>query len=138
MAANTTTKLFAHAKPHHLDKKTFGFHAFVLAAALITVSALTGCGGSGSVSTQPVTGSASLAWDAPSTNADGTPLTDLTGYKVYYGTEPGVYQSINVGAVDSFEVTGLASGQTYYFTVTAYDSSGSESDYSDVVSELIS
>ena len=27
-----------------------------------------------------------LSWDPPTTNADGTPLTDLAGYKVYYGT----------------------------------------------------
>ena len=30
-----------------------------------------------------------LAWDAPTTNADGTSLTDLTGYRVYWGLSPG-------------------------------------------------
>src|SRR4030042_1896878 len=39
-----------------------------------------------------------LSWDAPTTNADGTPLTDLAGYKVYYGTASGTYGTpINVG-----------------------------------------
>ena len=141
MTVSTTTAFFAPAGPHLLQRKTHGLHAFILAAVLITVSALTGCGGSGSVSTtdaQPSTGSVSLTWSAPTTNADGTQLTDLTGYKVYYGTKAGLYHSINVGAADSFEVTGLAVGQTYYFAVTAYDASGSESDYSDVISKLVS
>jgi len=34
-------------------------------------------------------GSALLSWNAPSTNEDGTPLTDLAGYKIYYGTATG-------------------------------------------------
>lgn len=146
MAANTAARLLAHTGPHLLQRKTPGFHAFVLAAVLIAVSALTGCGSGGvspaavqpSGGVQPATGSATLTWSPPSTYADGTPLTDLAGFKVYYGTAPGVYQSINVGATDSYEVTGLAVGQTYYFTVTAYDASGSESNYSDVISKLIS
>ncbi len=76
-------------------------------------------------------GEATLTWDPPTTNADGTPLTDLAGYKVYYGTESGNYsQSIDVGNVTTYTVSGLTNGQTYYFAVTAYDTSGNESDYS--------
>ena len=38
-----------------------------------------------------------LAWDPPTKYSDDTPLTDLAGYRVYYGTAPGVYgQSVDV------------------------------------------
>ncbi|MBZ0156183.1 MAG: fibronectin type III domain-containing protein, partial [Alphaproteobacteria bacterium] len=79
--------------------------------------------------------SAALSWDAPTTNTDGSPLTDLAGYKLYYGTSSGSYsQTINVGTTSSYTVTGLLGG-TYYFAVTAYDSEGNESAYSNEVSK---
>ena len=60
--------------------------------------------------------------------------SDLTGYKVYYGTEPGVYYtSFDVGNVTEYEVSGLTIGTTYYFVVTAYDDNGNESDPSEEV-----
>ena len=40
-------------------------------------------------------GTATLTWDPPTTNVDATPLTDLGGYKLYYGTASGNY-TINV------------------------------------------
>ncbi len=79
-----------------------------------------------------------LSWDPPTTNADGTPLTDLAGYKVYYGNASGNYTSnLDVGNVTTYTVTGLQPG-TYYFAVTAYDTSGNESDFSNEVSTTIS
>ncbi len=45
-------------------------------------------------------GDATLSWDPPTTNADGTPLTDLAGYRIYYGTSSGSYsQNIDAGDV---------------------------------------
>ena len=77
-----------------------------------------------------------LAWDAPTTNTDGTPLTDLAGYKVYYGTASGVYGSpITVGNVLTHTVTGLLGDRLYFFAVTARDTSGNESGYSNEVSK---
>ncbi len=35
-----------------------------------------------------------LSWTAPSTNEDGSPLNDLAGYKLYYGTQTGQYSKI--------------------------------------------
>ena len=94
--------------------------------------------GSGSGSgTGTSTGSAVLSWATPTTNTNGTPLTNLAGYKVYYGTTPGTYTSIDVGNVNSYQVNDLTNGQTYYFAVTDYDSNGIESDYSTVVSKTI-
>ena len=69
-----------------------------------------------------------LAWDP---NAE----SDLAGYKVYYGTASGTYGTpINVGNVTTYTLTGLTNAQTYFIAVTAYDTSGQESGYSDEVS----
>jgi hypothetical protein len=68
---------------------------------------------------------------------DGTPLTSLAGYKVYYGSTPGIFASVDVGYTSSYQVAGLTKGQTYYFAVTAYDSNGNESDKSTIVSKVV-
>ena len=124
------------------------------AVIIIVTISLLGCGGAVSTSelqppatstppttpttpATPGTGSATLSWAAPSTNVDGTPITALGGYKVYYGITPGVYTSLDVGSVSTYQVPGLTIGQMYYFTVTAYDANGNESDYSTVVSKII-
>jgi hypothetical protein len=84
-----------------------------------------------------ITGSATLAWNAPVTNTDGTPLTDLAGHKIYYGTSSGNYTSvIDVGNVTTYTVTNLSPG-AYYFAVTSYDTSGIESTYSNEASKII-
>ena len=96
-----------------------------------------GGSGNGNGSNTGSSNSATLTWDAPTTNADGTPLTDLAGYKIYYGTSSGVYSVIiDVGNVTTFKVDGLSSG-TYYFAVTAYDNSRNEGGYSNEVSKEI-
>lgn len=115
-----------------------------LAALIIVTSSLFGCGGGVSTtdvqppSVQEGTGTATLAWTAPTKNMDGTPLTTLAGYKVYYGTTPYVFTSLVVGDVNTYQIVGLTKGQTYYFTVTAYDTYGNESDYGPIASKLIS
>jgi len=82
----------------------------------------------GGTTTVAPTGVAKLTWDV-------TPSV-ATGYKVYYGSSPKNYSSsIAVGMVPSFTVN-LPPG-TYYFAVTAYDSSGNESGYSNEVSKTI-
>ncbi|HXW68039.1 MAG TPA: S-layer homology domain-containing protein, partial [Dissulfurispiraceae bacterium] len=82
-------------------------------------------------------GQASLSWTEPTTNTNGTELTDLAGYKVYYGTVSGDYtQNVNVGNVTNYTVSNLAAG-TYYFAVAAYDTSGNQSTYSNQVSTTI-
>lgn len=69
-----------------------------------------------------------LQWD---------PITDpaVTGYRIHYGSTPGNYQtSINVGNQTSYTITGLAAG-TFYFAATAYNSSGLQSTFSNVVTK---
>lgn len=79
-----------------------------------------------------------LSWTAPTTNADNTPLTDLGGFNIYYGTAPGNYsQNIDVGNVTTYQVDNLTMGVTYYFVTTAYDTSGNESGYSNEISKTI-
>ncbi|MBE0427920.1 MAG: DUF1566 domain-containing protein [Nitrospirae bacterium] len=84
-------------------------------------------------------GHAALLWEPPTKNEDGTQLTDLAGYKIYYGTSSGNYsRSIDVGDVTTYTVDNLTDGLTYYFTSTAYDTSGNESKYSNEVSKAMS
>lgn len=79
-----------------------------------------------------------LSWEPPTTNADGTPLNDLAGHKVYYGTASKTYNStLDVGNVTTYTISNLAGNATYYFAVTAYDTSGNESGYSDEVFKTI-
>ena len=73
---------------------------------------------------------ASLSW-----NPNSEP--DLAGYKVHYGTSSRTYgTSINVGKKTTYTVTGLSAG-TYYFTVTAFDTAGNESGFSNEVAKII-
>lgn len=77
--------------------------------------------------------SATLLWAPATTNSDGTPLSDLAGYRVYYGTASGNYTTtvdVSDPAATSAQIDGLTPNTTYYFAVTAYDSSGNESSFS--------
>ena len=128
---------------------------YVIPAACIgIVLLLAGCGGSpgsdhaaaatsGSSTTTttppPVTGSATLSWMPPTENTDGTALTDLAGYYIHYGTSAdALNQVIDVpgGATTTYEIDYLAQG-TYYFSVSAYTSAGTESAPSSVASKSI-
>ncbi|HEV2268372.1 MAG TPA: fibronectin type III domain-containing protein [Steroidobacteraceae bacterium] len=83
--------------------------------------------------------SVEVSWSAPTANTDGSALTDLAGYRVYYGTSPGTLgTSVDVpsaGAVQ-YLVRGLQTG-TWYFAVAAYTNTGLESTHSSVVSKTI-
>jgi hypothetical protein len=89
--------------------------------------------------TAPAPGSATLSWDAPTVNTDGAPLSDLTGYHIYYGDSPNTLtQSVSVAgaATLSYEITGLAAG-TWYFAVAADAADGTQSALSNVASKTI-
>ena len=65
-------------------------------------------------------------------------MTDLAGYKIYYGTSSGNYrQNVNANNVTTYTVPNLTDGLTYYFAVTAYDTSMNESGYSNEVMRVI-
>src|SRR5215472_1476748 len=86
------------------------------------------------------------SWTAPTTNTDGSSLTDLGSYRVYYSTSatpcpgttffsvssstttPSANQTVN------FRLTGLTTGSTYNVAITALDTAGNESSCSPVAS----
>lgn len=71
--------------------------------------------------------SAWLTWNA-NTEAD------LSGYNIYYDTASGQYgNKVNVGLDTSFSLSAFNDGLTRFFVVTAFDTAGNESDYSNVV-----
>lgn len=87
----------------------------------------------------PTVQKTTLSWDAVTLNVDGTPATDLAGYKIYWATTSGGYINTNmksVGNVTTVNIQTIA-GQlkgTYYFVATAYDTAGNESNFSNEVS----
>lgn len=85
-------------------------------------------------------GAATVTWTRPTTNVDGTSLTNLTGYRILYGNSANnLSQSwaVNDPAATSTTIAALPSG-TWYFTVRAVNSAGRESDNSNVVTKTIS
>jgi len=60
-----------------------------------------------------------LAWDAPTTNTDGSQITGQITYRVYYGTEVGVYSNYVEVTETSTSIIGLDSVDTCFFTITA-------------------
>ena len=86
------------------------------------------------------TGSATLSWVAPTARTDGTPLTNLAGFTVFYGRMSGIYDyqiDINNPGISTYVVENLVSGN-WYFALAAYDSQGLESDRSNEVLRNIS
>ena len=75
-------------------------------------------------------GSVALSWSAPESRIDGSPLTNLAGYRIDYGLMSGVYDyeiDVNNPGVLSYVVENLAPGE-WFFAVSAYDADGLESD----------
>ncbi len=84
-------------------------------------------------------GSATLSWIPPTQNEDGSPLTDLAGYKIFYGTEQGNYPTsiqINNPSISTYVVENLTP-KTYYFVATAFNSSGVESALSNEAVQVV-
>ena len=78
-------------------------------------------------------GSVTLTWQPPTQNADGTPLTDLSGYTIYVGISSNDYTfreiRLNNPGLTAYVVEDLAPG-TYYFAATSLNSAGTESSLS--------
>ncbi|MDH5469304.1 MAG: hypothetical protein OEX75_01825, partial [Gammaproteobacteria bacterium] len=92
-----------------------------------------------SIQVNASTGSFSLSWSAPTTRADGSPisLADIDGYRVYYGSAPGNYPNsvdITDGTTTATTVNNIPVGG-YYVVMTTYDTSGLESAQSSAVNK---
>jgi hypothetical protein len=78
-----------------IEKFSVALIAIIFSIISLSLFSCGGGGDGGSTSSSnthnnPPSGTtATLTWDAPTTNADGTPLTDLAGYRIYYGTTSG-------------------------------------------------
>jgi hypothetical protein len=120
----------------------------VLIVTLLAAAGLSACNsGSGSagapVAAAPsgsggATGSATLSWQPPQTNTDGTALTNLVGYYIHYGTSSGsldLQLKVDAG-LTRYVIDNLAAG-TWYFAVSSYNSAGVESALSAIVSKTI-
>jgi hypothetical protein len=89
--------------------------------------------------TEVGTKAATLSWSAPTENTDGSALSNLAGYRIYYGrSKIELTQSITVRSVGitTYVISNLSSG-TYYFAIKAYTTAGAESKLSDVVSRTV-
>ena len=88
-----------------------------------------------SPSVPPVGLLVTLDWMPPTMNVDGSPLLDLAGYNVYFGSLSGVYTDFraldNPGLVTY--MLDLPGSGSWHIAITAYDSAGNESDFSNEV-----
>lgn len=85
-------------------------------------------------------GSATLKWQPPTSNTDGSPLTNLAGYVIRYGTSPaGLATEVKIAnpGLTTYMVSDLTPA-TWYFQVSAYNTSGVESAPSATASKTIS
>jgi hypothetical protein len=110
--------------------------------ALLTLGCVAGCTeGSGSTESAPSapTSAVTLQWARPTSNEDGSALTDLAGYKVYYGQSPDLLTrnvDVHGAAVSSVEFRDLDHG-SWYFAIASYNTAGVESSKSGIVSTTI-
>jgi large repetitive protein len=88
---------------------------------------------------QIASGNATVLWTPPTTNTDGSSLTNLAGYRIAYGTSSSalnqVIQVPNPGST-AYVIEGLSAG-TWYFSVRSYNSAGAESAGSTMASKVI-
>jgi hypothetical protein len=93
------------------------------------------CSGSSGSGNQPgvaasAGGTLIVNWQAPTRNTDGTPLTDLTGYTIYYGMQPGAFTntlSIDDASATHAVVRGLQPGTRYFVAISANNAAGRHS-----------
>jgi hypothetical protein len=108
----------------------------VLLAAMLS---LTACGGGDEAAAGISTSSATLSWLPPTENVDGTSVSELAGYRIYAGQSHAslsVVRTISNPGITTSVIDGLAAG-THYFSVSAFTSSGAESDASSIGSKTV-
>ncbi len=96
-------------------------------SAIIQVSSTAASSGSSSSGT--TTTSATLQWTAPTDNTDGSALTNLAGYNIYYGTSSSAMTNkiaITTVGITNYVIQNMQSG-TWNFAMTSVNSSGVES-----------
>jgi len=82
---------------------------------------------------------AALSWEPPTERADGTPLTDLASYRVYWSTSPDDFANsvtISNPGITSYLIEQLTPA-TWYFAATAFASAGFESRFSNIAAKVV-
>ena len=113
--------------PLRVARKIIGLCGLLLLAA---------CSGQPTAGNQPgakasANGTLVVSWQAPTRNTDGAPLTDLTGYTIHYGTQPGVYtqtQSVDDPSATHAVLRGLQPGTRYFVAISANNAAGQHSE----------
>jgi Fibronectin type III domain len=85
------------------------------------------------------TGSATVTWLPPQQNADGSALTDMAGFRIYYGNsadELSKVVNISTVGISRYVIDNLAAG-TWYFAVAAFNTAGIEGPLSNVAGKTI-
>jgi hypothetical protein len=85
------------------------------------------------------TGTASLSWTPPTEHTDGSAFTNLGGYTIYFGSSADAMDNkiqITNPGLTAYTIGGLGAG-THFFGISAYSTSGFESDLSIVGSKTI-
>ena len=91
------------------------------------------------VAAATATNNVEVSWTPPTQNADGSTLTDLSGYKIHYGTQAGDYTdsvAVNSAGLTRYALPSLPKG-TVYIAMTAVNTAGAESDFSPEVSVMV-
>ena len=88
---------------------------------------------------QVALGSMTLSWTPPTENTDGTTLTDLAGYRIYYGPSEGNYPNrveINTAGLSTYVIDNVVPN-TYYVVATSINGSGIESVFSNIAVKIV-
>jgi len=96
--------------------------------------------GGAAATTRAVT-NATVSWEAPTENTNGSPVGTLSGYRIHYGTASGQYTMvIDVGnpGLTTYVIDNLDVGATYYFAVAAVSAAGVEGALSPEIAAVIS
>jgi len=88
------------------------------------------------------TGSAGLSWAAPAAREDGNALSlsEISGYRIYYGVQKNVYQgqiNISDASITQTSISGVPLGR-YFVVMTTIDVNGRESHFSPVLEVRVS
>lgn len=108
------------------------FFTFIAISTLL----LSGCGGGGGGGGGN-NSTIKLNWTIPSTRMDGShlPLSELSGYRIYYGTtidNRNILIDIEDNTITEYSISREQDSAAFY-TVTAYDTLGVESDHSNAI-----
>lgn len=118
-----------------MGRTSFGL-LMLLAVGVLSSS----CSGGGGSDSAPPAAQAPVATASLTFQWDPVSVPDLAGYRIYRSTTAGTYGSPIAtlsASTTTYQMTNLTKGVTYFFTVSAYDTNGNESPFSNEQSRTI-